>query len=35
MKRTLSAAVLAGALSTGAVLTPVPSVIAQEAPPSE
>ena len=35
MERTLSAAVLAGALSTGAVLIPVSSVVAQEAPPSE
>lgn len=32
MKRTLSAAVLAGALSTGAVLIPVSSVVAQETP---
>ena len=35
MKRTLSAAVLAGALSTGAVLIPVSSVVAQEAPAEE
>lgn len=35
MKRTLSAAVLAGALSTGAVLIPVSSVVAQEVPAGE